>query len=119
MSPILTGPSELEAWALFELGRRPEAAALVEETLQAHPADEGGFVTGVKALLAAASGQTSQAELVIQAAEKHKGFGHFHHTAYTIEWLRQAAADGFPCCPCLSATAAWIRSGRIPNSRSC
>lgn len=52
MSPILTGPSELEAWALFEL-----------------------------------------------AAEKQKGFGHFHHTAYTIEWLRQAAADGFPCYP--------------------
>ena len=62
----------------------------------------------MKALQAAAAGQTRQAEQAIQAAEKHKGFGHFHHTAYTlasdyaqtnrpqqaVEWLRH-----FACYP--------------------
>jgi len=51
--------------------------------------------------------------LISKAQEKGKGFGHFHHTAFTVarayalvgqapeavKWLEQTAADGYPCYP--------------------
>jgi len=100
--------------ALFQLGRDREAANMVEEFLQAYPKDEGGAITSVKGMLLARSGKKSEAEEAIQSAiEIGKGYGHFHHTAYNIastyallnkpkqaiEWLQNAADDGFPCYP--------------------
>lgn len=101
------------AWTLFQMGRRDEAAAKVEEFLAKHPADVGGL--GVRAVLLAASGRKNEAERVIRSIEGQKGFGHFHHTAYYIacayahlgnitaalEWVREAAESGFPCLPLL------------------
>ena len=102
------------AWALFQLGRVEEAAARVEETLRAYPQDEGGSLTSMQAMFAAAAGDNDQAEEKIKkAAQIGKGYGHFHHTAYAIasayalmnkrdqavQWLRTASEDGFPCYP--------------------
>jgi TolB-like protein/Tfp pilus assembly protein PilF len=102
------------AWALFNLGKRDEASASLEQLLKAHPEDTGGVFTSIQAVLAASAGQERLAEDRIKSAiEKGKGFGHFHHTAYhiacayalmnkpeqAIKWLEVAAEDGFPCYP--------------------
>lgn len=102
------------AFALFQLGRKDEAAALTKVYLREHPRDQGGVGNAIQALLYADAGQTAQTERSIQAAiQKGKDFGHFHHAAYTIgaayallnrpedamRWLRAAAEDGFPCYP--------------------
>lgn len=102
------------AWALFNLGRREEASATLEQLLRDYPEDTGGLFTSVQAVLAASAGEERMAEDRIKlAVERGKGFGHFHHTAYhiacayalmnkpgqAIPWLEAAAEDGFPCYP--------------------
>lgn len=102
------------ACALFHLGRKEEAAARVAEALKNNPQDEGGALSSIQALLAASTGDVAATEAKIKrAAELGKGFGHFHHTAYTIacaytllnkaepamKWLQMAADDGLPCYP--------------------
>jgi TolB-like protein/Flp pilus assembly protein TadD len=101
-------------WALFNLGRKEEAEATVEQFLRDYPEDNGGLFTGLQAVLAASAGQERRAENNIKlAVERGKGFGHFHHTAYyiacayalmnkpeqAIKWLEVAAGDGLPCYP--------------------
>jgi tetratricopeptide (TPR) repeat protein len=117
-SPREANPSLVEsnmAMALLRLGRRGEAAAIVEEFLKDYPGDmDGGLFTGIQALIAALDGDEKKAEAKIRGAiDKGNGFGHFHHTAYNIAcaysvmkkageavyWLRAAADDGFPCYP--------------------
>ena len=98
----------------FHLGLKQEAAIAAADYLTKHPDDAGGMSTSIEALLAADSGDAARAEQLITAAqEKGKGFGHFHHTAYTIArayamlgraqeavvWLKRAADDGLPCYP--------------------
>jgi TolB-like protein/DNA-binding winged helix-turn-helix (wHTH) protein/Tfp pilus assembly protein PilF len=100
------------AWSLFCLGRREQALATTEEFLRNHPADEGGLVTSMQAMLFAAAGERQKAQDGIRIAlQKESGFGHFHHTAYNIasayalmnqpdpalKWLVKAAEDGLPC----------------------
>jgi TolB-like protein/Tfp pilus assembly protein PilF len=100
--------------ALLHLGRREEAAAILEESLRDYPEDNGGLFTSVQALVAALASEKDTAEDKIRTAiEKGEGFGHFHHTAYNIacayslmnkpeqaiKWLQEAADDGFPCYP--------------------
>ena len=102
------------AWALFNLGKKEDASAWLEQLLKDHPEDTGGVFTSIQAVLAASAGQERLAEDRIKSAiEKGKGFGHFHHTAYHIacayalmnkpelalKWLEVAADDGFPCYP--------------------
>ena len=102
------------AWALFNLNRKEEASATLEQLLKDHPEDTGGVFTSIQAVLAASIGQNGVAENKIKSAiERGKGFGHFHHTAYhiacayavmnkpeqAIKWLEAAADDGFPCYP--------------------
>ncbi len=102
------------AWALFNLGRKEEASAGLDQLLRDYPNDSGGLFTSVQAVLAASAGQERVAEEKIKSAiERGKGFGHFHHTAYhiacayalmnkpaqAIKWLEVAADDGFPCYP--------------------
>jgi TolB-like protein/tetratricopeptide (TPR) repeat protein/tRNA A-37 threonylcarbamoyl transferase component Bud32 len=100
--------------ALLHLGRREEAAAMLEESLRDYPQDNGGTFTSVQALIAALAGDQATAEARIRSSiEKGKGFGHFHHSAYNIacayslmnkpdqaiKWLQAAADNGFPCYP--------------------
>jgi tetratricopeptide (TPR) repeat protein len=102
------------AWSLFNLGKKEEASATLEQLLKDYPEDTGGVFTSIQAVVAASSGQETVAESKIRSAvEKGKGFGHFHHTAYyiacayalmnkpeqAIKWLEATAEDGFPCYP--------------------
>src|SRR2546426_4520679 len=106
-------------WALIELGRNGDASTLIERYLHGHPEDRGGLMTGLRALVFAKQGDARRAEANIQSAiQKGKGFVHFHHTEYNIaaayallrqprasvEWLRRAAAEGWPCYPPLGVT---------------
>ena len=110
VNPSLVGHQIV--FALFNLGRKEEAAATLEKFLQDYPTDNRGLFTSLQAILAASAGQHREAEEKIAAAIKRgKGFGHFHHTAYhiacayaimnqheqAIKWLESAANDGFPC----------------------
>lgn len=115
--PLEANPAKIGqeiAWALFNLGRREEASALLEQLLRDYPEDSGGLYTSIQAVLAASAGQRRKAEQKIKlAVEKGKGFGHFHHTSYhiacayalmnkneqAIKWLQAAAEDGFLCYP--------------------
>jgi TolB-like protein/thioredoxin-like negative regulator of GroEL len=101
------------AWSLLCLGRTEEAFATVEEYLKKYPADEGGLLSSMQALLCAATRKERLAEVQIRLAQKGRDFIHFHHTAYNIasayalmhkdesaiEWLKTAAGEGFPCYP--------------------
>lgn len=83
VNPALLG--QQSAWALFDLGRKEEASAMLEQLLRDYPADSGGLFTSMQAVLAASAGQERVAEDKIKLAiEIGKGFGHFHHTAYHI-----------------------------------
>jgi tetratricopeptide (TPR) repeat protein len=112
VNPALVGHQI--AWALFNLGRKEEASATLEQLLRDYPKDSGGLFTSVQAVLAASTGRERIAEDKIKSAvERGRGFGHFHHTAYhiacayalmnkpeqAIKWLEVAADDGFPCYP--------------------
>jgi serine/threonine protein kinase len=101
------------AMALLHLDRKDEAAVLAQEFLQDRPEDiEGGLMSSLQAILAALSGDEQQAEARIKRSiTEGKGFGHFHHTAFSLacayallkkndaalQWLQAAADDGFPC----------------------
>ena len=110
VNPSLVGHQIV--YALFNLGRKEEAAATLEKFLKDYPADNRGLFTSLQAILAASAGQHREAEEKIEGAiQRGKGFGHFHHTAYHIacayaimnrheealKWLESAANDGFPC----------------------
>jgi TolB-like protein/DNA-binding winged helix-turn-helix (wHTH) protein len=111
-NPSLVGYQSV--WALFNLGRKDEAAIVLEQFLKEHPEDNRGLFTSLQAVFAASEGHERLAEDKIKLAiEKGKGFGHFHHTAYhiasayalmhkpeqAIKWLEAAADVGFPCYP--------------------
>ncbi len=116
--------------SLFHLGRKDEARATIESYLQANPKDIGGGNTALSALLAADAGDLAGlGQLVQKAQENGRGFGHFHHTAFTIgrafaiagrpadavKWLQQAADDGYPCYPVFENDSALnrIRGERV------
>ena len=112
VNPALIGHQIV--FALFNLGRKEEAATTLDQFLKDYPEDNRGLFTSLQAVLAASAGQNRLSEDKIKLAiERGKGFGHFHHTAYhiacayalmknshqSIKWLEQAANDGFPCFP--------------------
>lgn len=112
VSPFLV--DRVRAEVCVQLGRPDEARRIVDDHLAGHPNDEGGSLTGVRALLLAKAGQRREARRTLALAiELGTGFGHFHHTAYNIaatyaallepaeavHWVDAAAHDGFPCYP--------------------
>jgi TolB-like protein len=107
--------------ALFHLGRKDDARATLDAYIRAHPEDTGGMNNAMLAVLAADRRDLSlMSSLIGKAQEKGRGFGHFHHTAFTIarayalagqapeavKWLEQAAADGYPCYPVFAQDSA-------------
>jgi serine/threonine protein kinase/Tfp pilus assembly protein PilF len=101
------------AWSMSYLGREAEAMRETGEFLKTNQ-DEGGLVGSTRAILFALRGDSNDAEREIRSAAGKRGhFIHFHHTAYNIassyailkkpgpalDWLRQAAKDGYPCYP--------------------
>ncbi len=112
VSPFLV--DRIRAEVYVQLGRLDKARPIIDGFLAGHPADEGGSLTGVRALLLAKAGEAREARTMIdRAIELGTGFGHFHHTAYNIaatyaalqapdeavDWIEAAADDGFPCYP--------------------
>jgi DNA-binding winged helix-turn-helix (wHTH) protein/Tfp pilus assembly protein PilF len=110
VSPLLVDRVRAEVYV--QLGRPAKARAIIDDYLAAHPNDEGGSLTSVRALMRAKAGEIRDAKKTIgQAIELGTGFGHFHHTAYNIaatyaalhepdeavNWAEAAADDGFPC----------------------
>jgi TolB-like protein/DNA-binding winged helix-turn-helix (wHTH) protein len=110
--------------SFFHLGRKDEARATVESYLEANPEDIGGLNTAFSALLAADAGNLGRLDPLVQKAQENgRGFGHFHHTAFTIsrafalagrpadavKWLQQAADDGYPCYPAFENDSALNR----------
>jgi serine/threonine-protein kinase len=102
------------AWTLVLTGHAEEASKIIEEYLRTSPADPGGVVTSVRAILHAQTGDVKAAERDIhRVIQLGPGFGHFHHAAYNIasayallgksgpavEWLRRVVDDGLPCYP--------------------
>jgi TolB-like protein/DNA-binding winged helix-turn-helix (wHTH) protein/cytochrome c-type biogenesis protein CcmH/NrfG len=122
--PILVGWHR--AWGLFELGRKDEAGAFVDDFL-AHKDDRGGLLVSMKAVFAAAAGRSTEAERIIHdISAMDRRFGHFHHTAYNVastlalldrraealEWLEWSFKNGFPCAPIAA------RDGNLANLRN-
>ena len=100
------------ALALISLGRLDEASREIESALAERVADQGGAVHSIRALLRAEKGDRKGAEADVATAIRiGRGFGHFHHTAYSIgqvysvlgeldraqQWIETAAEEGFPC----------------------
>lgn len=103
----------LTAYVLFQLGRPTEARTKLQESLKEKLEDPGGWLNAIQALLFAVEGKETEAEEQIRQAAEKKGFGHFHHSAFAIacayarmnkphqaiDWLEQAADQGYPCYP--------------------
>ena len=99
------------AWALQSLGRLEESQREVDTFLAGKIPDQGGVIHSARAMLRAKRGDRKGAQADIDEAIRiGSGFGHFHHTAYSIgavysvlgdldkaqEWIEKAAQDGFP-----------------------
>lgn len=102
------------SFALFQLGRREEAAEVLRAAEREDHTDTASLLRSMEAMLAAASGDHRGAEQKIhEAIRMGTGFQHFHHTEYGIasayallnnheealRWLKRASDDGFPCYP--------------------
>lgn len=102
------------SFAMYQLGRRDEAAAFLRGSPQDDHADTASLIRGMEAILAASNGDRHLAETKIaEAIRLGSGYQHFHHTEYAIAsayalmneheealaWLQRAAEDGFPCYP--------------------
>jgi len=102
------------SFALQHLGRSQEAQEKLDRYLRVAPLDPGGSLAAMQALVAADAGNASLAERKIEEAiAKGKGYQHFHHVLYAVastyalldrreqalQYLREAADDGFPCYP--------------------
>lgn len=102
------------AFALVQLGRREEAAALLRQSESNDRTETAALLRSMEAILAAAAGNNGRAEQKMrEAVAMGSGFQHFHHIEYgvasayalmnrrteALQWLRRAAGDGFPCYP--------------------
>jgi TolB-like protein len=103
----------LPAVALLELGREAEARRQVEDILARAPKDD--LSRSFHALLLARAGDSRHAreELARVAGAVRTEYSSHHHAQYyvgatwgwlgdkakAVEWLREAAAEGFPCYP--------------------
>jgi len=111
-NPALVGG--MLAWSLINLGRIEEASDLVDRMYAEHPEDQGGQFASLQAILFALEGDAVRAEsAIVEANEKGRGFGHFHHAAHNIaaayaimkrpaeavRYLHLTAENGFPCYP--------------------
>jgi tetratricopeptide (TPR) repeat protein/tRNA A-37 threonylcarbamoyl transferase component Bud32 len=61
------------AWSLYNLGRKQEAADRIAESFRDYPQDQGGVLSGMKAVLLADAGDRRGAEAVIQKATEKRG----------------------------------------------
>jgi tetratricopeptide (TPR) repeat protein len=100
------------AFALFRLGRRDEAAQHLQRAMRKYPDDTSGNLPAMQALLSADTDARAADEL-IRTVGRRKALNPSHHAAYfaaaasarmrrpadVVQWLRDAAENGFPCYP--------------------
>ena len=98
------------AFALLRLGRRDEGLAYLRRALQRYPNDLSGNLPAMEALLLAPSDPIAATRLVASIRQRTTA-NPSHHAAYfaacasarlrhareAVQWLREAAATGFPC----------------------
>jgi TolB-like protein len=108
----------IEAFTLWELGRKQEAWALIRELLKADPQEKNVWVASAHSFLLADAGEGQEAERgikekILKHRERERRFGHFHHVAnfvagiyaqlhkpeQAVAWLEETAATGFLCYP--------------------
>ena len=109
--PVL--PELVEAntvFAFLRLNKREDAWANLRAALDKYPADPNGTLRGMEAMLVADS-DPSRARELIESLRQRKTANPSHHAAYfagcalarmrsaaeAVQWLREAAATGFPC----------------------
>jgi tetratricopeptide (TPR) repeat protein len=99
------------AFALLRLGRAEEARAHLQRAAGKYPnGDPSGNLQAMQAMLLAES-DAGRAQDLIQGLRQRKAANPSHHAAYfagcalarmrrareAVQWLREAAATGFPC----------------------
>jgi serine/threonine protein kinase/class 3 adenylate cyclase len=102
----------VKALALFYCGSNSQATAEINRVLRSGEATDDGLLASLQAVLCAAAGDKSCAELNIQKAKSADAeFIDFHHIAYQIglayalmgradealPWLERAANEGYSC----------------------
>jgi non-specific serine/threonine protein kinase len=123
----------LLAWSLIALNRFDEASQEIESALAGNAPDQGGVVHAARAMLRVKRGDRSGAEAdIAEAIRRGRGFGHFHHTEYSIgvihaqlgnfdraqEWIERAALDGFPCYSLFESDPYLARLREVPRFRA-
>jgi serine/threonine protein kinase/tetratricopeptide (TPR) repeat protein len=111
-SPPTHWSYHLIALCHIRLGHLEEAATTAERLAREFPSYPGKF--SLRALIAALRGESEAARRqVTLTAASNPLFGHFHHAQYDVacslarmgesasalDWLRQAARNGYPCHP--------------------
>jgi len=103
-------PYYIKAHALMRLNRDAEAAAVTDLAALLFP--ESAYYYPLRVVLAARAGDRARAlEHIHRTIEHENAYGHYHHAQYDIacayallgeqdlalQWLRDAAGNGFPC----------------------
>ena len=97
-------------FALQRLGKREEALSFFRRASVKYPNDQNGNLPGIEAMLLAES-EPEKAHALTESVRKRKTGNPSHHAAYfaacatarmgrvqeSVQWLREAAATGFPC----------------------
>ena len=97
-------------FALHRLGKRDEALSFFRQASVKYPNDQNGNLPGMEAMLLAES-EPEKAHALTESVRKRKTGNPSHHAAYfaacatarmgrvqeSVQWLREAAATGFPC----------------------
>jgi len=120
------------AWALQSLGRDEEAQRQVDMFLTGKTPDLGGLMHSTRAMLRAKHGDRKGAEAdIAEAIRVGTGYGHFHHTQYSIaavysvlgdfdkaqEWMEKAALAGFPNYSLFEVDPNLERARAVPKFR--
>ncbi|KPK65657.1 MAG: hypothetical protein AMS21_04165 [Gemmatimonas sp. SG8_38_2] len=114
LEPLPVFASPYAAEALLRLGRTEEAVRLIEAASSEGLGESDPLLSSLSAIAYAVEGDGAAAELKVEIALAGRAsFAHAHHIEYNVgvayallgkqdnavEWLRQAAVNGFPCLP--------------------
>jgi len=114
LDPLPVWASPYAAEALLRLGRTDEARRLIEAAGAEQLGEGDALLNSLSAIAHAVEGDGAAAERKVQIALAGRAsFAHAHHIEYNVgvayallgnhddavEWLRQAATNGFPCRP--------------------
>jgi len=114
LEPLPVWASPYAAEALLRLGRTDEAVRVLEAASSEELGENDPLLNSLSAIAYAVEGDGAAAEQKVQIALAGRAsFAHAHHIEYNVgvayallgrhdnavEWLRQAAVNGFPCLP--------------------